>query len=109
MNVQLLVFLFDIVFELCLCILITLITALRENLLYILRGHLVIHQFWIFAYLFNVVFMVIFYYNTPIYREILLQFIQFTEKYYANRTSFCFRRRAEVCSTSFKGVEHGSS
>ena len=96
MNVQLLVFLFDIVFELCLCILITLITALRENLLYILRGHLVIHQFWIFAYLFNVVFMVIFYYNTPIYREILLQFIQFTEKYYANRTSFCFRRRAEA-------------
>ena len=96
MNVQLLVFLFDIVFELCLCILITLITALRENLLYILRHHLVIHQFCIFTYLFNVVFMVIFYHNTPIYREILLQFIQFTEKYYANRTPFCFRRRAEA-------------
>ena len=40
--------------------------------------------------------MDIFYYNTPIYREILLEFIQFTEKYYVNRTSFRFRRRAEA-------------
>ena len=40
--------------------------------------------------------MVIFYYNTPIYREILLQFIQFTEKYYFNRTPFRFRRRTEA-------------
>ena len=28
--------------------------------------------------------MDIFYYNTPIYREILLKFLQFTEKYYVN-------------------------
>ena len=40
--------------------------------------------------------MDIFYYNTPIYREILLQFIQFTEKYYVNRTPFRFRRRTEA-------------
>ena len=40
--------------------------------------------------------MDIFYYNTPIYREILLKFLQFTEKYYVNRTSFHFRRRAEA-------------
>ena len=40
--------------------------------------------------------MDIFYYNTPIYRELLLQFILFTEKYYANRTPFRFRRRAEA-------------
>ena len=40
--------------------------------------------------------MDIFYYNTPIYREILLQFLQFTEKYYINRTPFHFRRRAEA-------------
>ena len=40
--------------------------------------------------------MDIFYYNTPIYREILLQFLQFTEKYYVNRMSFYFRRRAEA-------------
>ena len=36
--------------------------------------------------------MDIFYYNTPIYREILLKFLQFTE----NRTPFHFRRRAEA-------------
>ena len=47
MNVQLLVFLFDVVFQLCLCILITLITRLRENLLCnILRGHLEIYLMW---------------------------------------------------------------
>ena len=40
--------------------------------------------------------MDIFYYNTPIYREILLKFLQFTEKYYVNRTPFHFRRRAEA-------------
>ena len=40
--------------------------------------------------------MDIFYYNTQIYREILLQFLQFTEKYYVNRTPFHFRRRAEA-------------
>ena len=38
----------------------------------------------------------IFYYNTPIYREILLKFLQFTEKYYVKRTTFHFRRRAET-------------
>ena len=53
-------------------------------------------RFCIFAYLFNVVFRDIFYYNTPIYREILLKFLQFTEKYYVNRTPFHFRRRAEA-------------
>ena len=40
--------------------------------------------------------MDIFYYNTPIYRDILLKFLQFTEKYYVNRTPFHFRRRAEA-------------
>ena len=40
--------------------------------------------------------MDIFYYNTQIYWEILLQFLQFTEKYYVNRTPFHFRRRAEA-------------
>ena len=40
--------------------------------------------------------MDIFYYNNPIYREALLKFLQFTEKYYVNRTPFYFRRRAEA-------------
>ena len=40
--------------------------------------------------------MDIFCYNTPIYRETLLKFLQFTEKYYVNRTPFHFRRRAEA-------------
>ena len=40
--------------------------------------------------------MDIFYYNTLIYREILLKFLQFTEKYYVNRTPFHFRRSAEA-------------
>ena len=40
--------------------------------------------------------MDIFYYNTPIYREILLQFLQFTEKYYVNRRPFNFRRLIEA-------------
>ena len=40
--------------------------------------------------------MDIFYYNTPIYRKILLQFLQFTENYYVNRTPFHFIRRAEA-------------
>ena len=40
--------------------------------------------------------MDIFYYNTPIYREIPLKFLQFTEKYYANITPFHFRRRVEA-------------
>ena len=39
--------------------------------------------------------MDIFYYNTPIYAKIRLQFLQFTEKYYVNRTPFHFRRHAE--------------
>ena len=39
--------------------------------------------------------MDIFYYNTTIYKEILLKFLQSTEKYYVNRTSFYLRRRAE--------------
>ena len=53
-------------------------------------------RFCIFASLFNVVFMDIFYYNTKTYREILLQFLQFTEKYYVNRMPFHFRHRAEA-------------
>ena len=40
--------------------------------------------------------MKIFYYNTPIYKEILLKFLQSTEKYYVNRTPFHFRRRVEA-------------
>ena len=41
-------------------------------------------------------FVDIFYYNTPIHREILCKFLQFTDKYYVNRTPFHFRRRAEA-------------
>ena len=40
--------------------------------------------------------MDIFYYNTPIYKEILLKFLQSREKYYVNRTPFHFRGRAEA-------------
>ena len=40
--------------------------------------------------------MKIFYYNTPIYKEVLLKFLQSTEKYYVNRTPFHFRDRAEA-------------
>ena len=40
--------------------------------------------------------MSIFSYNTPIYNEILLKFLQSTEKYFVNRTPFHFRRRAEA-------------
>ena len=40
--------------------------------------------------------MDIFFYNTPIYKEVLLQFLQFTKKYYVNRTPFHFRRRTEA-------------
>ena len=40
--------------------------------------------------------MDIFYYNTPIYREILLQFLQFEEKHYVNRAPCHFRRRVEA-------------
>ena len=40
--------------------------------------------------------MDIFYYNIPIYKEILLKFLQSTEKYYVSRTPFHFRRRAEA-------------
>ena len=36
------------------------------------------------------------YYNTPIYKEILLKFLQSTEKYDVNRTPFHFRDRAEA-------------
>ena len=43
--------------------------------------------------------MDIFYYNTPIYKEILLKFLQSTEKYYVNRTPFHFRRRAKLCTS----------
>ena len=43
--------------------------------------------------------MDIFYYNTPIYREILLKFLQFAEKYYVTRTPFHYRRRAEAVLT----------
>ena len=53
-------------------------------------------RFCILAYLINVVFMYIFYYNTQIYWEILLQFLQFTEKYYVIRTPFHFRYHAEA-------------
>ena len=50
-------------------------------------------RFCNFAYLFNLVFVYIFCYNTPVYREILLQF---PEKYYISRTLFHFRHRAEA-------------
>ena len=40
--------------------------------------------------------MDVFYYNTQIYREILLQFLHFTEKYCVIRTPFYFRRHAEA-------------
>ena len=40
--------------------------------------------------------MDIFYYNTPIYKEILLKFLQSTEKYCVNRMPFHFRRCAEA-------------
>ena len=40
--------------------------------------------------------MDIFCYNTPIYKEILLKFLQSTEKYYVNKTPFHFRDRNEA-------------
>ena len=40
--------------------------------------------------------MDIFYYNTPIYKEILLKFLESTEKNYVDRTPFHFSGRAEV-------------
>ena len=58
--------------------------------------------------------MDIFYYNTPIYKEILLKFLQSTEKCYVNRTPFYFRRRAETVhafersSARLVLVRHGS-
>ena len=48
----------------------------------------------IFFIFFNLVFANILYYNTPIYREILVQFLQFTEKHYINGTPFHLRHRA---------------
>ena len=35
-------------------------------------------------------------YDTPMYKEILLKFLQSTDKYCVNRTPFYFRRRAEA-------------
>ena len=46
--------------------------------------------------------MDIFYYNTPIYKEILLKFPQSTEKYYDKRTPFHLRRRAEAVQHAFE-------
>ena len=60
------------------------------------RTFLISQRDSVFAYLFNVVFRDIFHYNTPIYREILLKFLKFTEKYYVKRTPFHFRRRVEA-------------
>ena len=40
--------------------------------------------------------MDIFYYNTTIYKEILLKFLHSTEKYHGNRTPFHFRLRADA-------------
>ena len=40
--------------------------------------------------------MEILYYNTPIYKGILLIVLQSTEKYYVNRTPFHFRGGAEA-------------
>ena len=40
--------------------------------------------------------MEMFYYNTPIYKEVILKFLQSTEKSYVNRTPFHFRGRAEA-------------
>ena len=44
----------------------------------------------------------IFYYNTPIYREILLEFLQFIEKYYVKRTLFILDVVLKLCW----GVQH---
>ena len=44
----------------------------------------------------NVVFVHQFYHNTPIYREIRLQFLQFTEIYYINSIPFYFGRHAKA-------------
>ena len=41
--------------------------------------------------------MHIFYYNTPIYREILLHFSYFSDKYYINRTPFHFDAVLKQC------------
>ena len=40
--------------------------------------------------------MDILYYNTLIYKEIILKFLQSTKKYYVNRTPLHFRRCAEA-------------
>ena len=47
-------------------------------------------------YLIYLVLVNIFYYRTPVYWEMLLQFLQFTEKYHINRMPFHFSRRAEA-------------
>ena len=56
----------------------------------------VTQRFCIFACYFNVLFIDTFYYNTPIYGEILFQSPQLTEKFCVNKTPFHFRRRAEA-------------
>ena len=53
--------------------------------------------------------MDIFYYNTPIYKEILLKFLQSTEKYYVSRTPFHFRRRAEAVLRRAARLSKGST
>ena len=58
--------------------------------------HTGLHTGSVILFIFDLVFVNILYYNTPIYREILLQFLQYTEKYYINRTSLHFRHRAEA-------------
>ena len=63
---------------------------------FINRNFFILHRFCNFVYFFNLVFVHKLYYNTPIYREILLQFLQFTEKYDINRTPFHFRHRTEA-------------
>ena len=64
------------------------------------RTFLILHRGSVFlAYLFNVVFTDMFYYNTAIYRETLFKCLLFAEKYYVNRTPFHFRRRVEAVPT----------
>ena len=60
------------------------------------RTFFILHADSVILFIFDLVFVNILYYNTPIYKEILSQFLQFTEKYYINRTSFHFRHRAEA-------------
>ena len=61
------------------------------------RRFWILHRGSIFLLIFlNVAFVHTFYHNTPIYREIRLQFLQFTEIYYINSIPFCFGRHTKA-------------